>query len=195
MRYLVVYCHPVPESFCAAIRDTVVVALTARGEEVKLLDLYAEKFDPVMCCEERRHYNDMKAEQHPLPDHAGMLAWAQAIVFVYPTWWYGLPAMLKGWLDRVWTPEITFSIAPNNGRIRPLMTHVEKLGVITTCGAPRWWSNVVGHPGKRTLLRGMRALFASRCKTLFMAHYLMDVSTPQSRGAFLSRVEAKMRAF
>ena len=195
MRILVVFCHPVPESYGAAVRDTVMRALGEGGHETRLIDLYAEKFDPVMGCEERRLYNDMKRDQHPVPDHAAHLAWAEGLVFVYPTWWYGLPAMLKGWLDRVWTPEITFSIAPDTKRIRPLMTHIRKLGVVTTCGAPRWWSYLVGHPGKRTIMRGMRALFARRCKTVFLAHYLMDVSTPQSRAAFLGRVKRAMRRF
>ena len=195
MRILVVYCHPVPESFGAALRDTVMKALAESGNETKLIDLYAEGFDPVMGCDERRVYNDMQKDQHPLPAHAEQLAWAEGLVFVYPTWWYGLPAMLKGWLDRVWTPEITFAMAPETKRIRPLMTHIRKLGVVTTCGAPRWWSYVVGHPGKRTLLRGMRALFAKRCKTLFLAHYLMDVSTPQSRADFLALVDRRIRRF
>lgn len=195
MRILVVYCHPVPESFCAAVRDTVVDGLEHGGHEVRLLDLYAMGFDPIMCCEERRVYNDLTEDQHPLPDQAKHLAWAEGIVFVYPTWWYGLPAMLKGWLDRVWTPSITFDINMDSGVIRPLMTHVTKLGVVTTCGAPRWWSYFVGHPGVRTLTRGMRALFARRCKTVFLVHYLMDVSTPETRNAFLTRVYAKMKAF
>ena len=56
MRVLVVYCHPVPESFCAAIRDTALDVLKAKGWEVRLLDLYAENFNPVMSCEERRFY-------------------------------------------------------------------------------------------------------------------------------------------
>lgn len=195
MRVLVIYCHPVPESFCAAVRDCVMTALGEAGHETRLLDLYAMSFEPIMSCDERRHYNDMQRHEHPLPDHAGHLAWAEAMVFVYPTWWYGLPAMLKGWLDRVWTPEITFEINKENGVIKPMMTHIRKLGVITTCGAPRWWSYVVGHPGKRTLTRGMRALFHKRCKTVFAAHYLMDISTPESRSAFLTKVHAKMRAF
>ncbi|WP_306119756.1 MULTISPECIES: NAD(P)H-dependent oxidoreductase [unclassified Roseitalea] len=194
MRVLVVYCHPVPESFCAAVRDTVLAALGEAGHETRLIDLYAIGFDPVMGCEERRLYNET-GNPHPMPEQAEQLKWAEAMVFVYPTWWYGLPAMLKGWLDRVWTPEITFAIAPDSGRIRPLMTHIRKLGVITTCGAPRWWSYMVGHPGKRTLTRGMRALFARRCRTVFLAHYLMDVSTPESRAAFLGRVRHAMLAF
>jgi NAD(P)H dehydrogenase (quinone) len=49
---------------------------------------------------------------------------AEGLVFVYPTWWYGLPAMLKGWLDRVWTPDITFRSSPDTRPDRPLMTHI-----------------------------------------------------------------------
>lgn len=195
MRVLVVYSHPVPESYCAALRDCVLDALAKAGHETRLLDLHAMGFDPVMSCEERRIYNDLAKDDHPLPEHADHLAWAEGIVFVYPTWWYGLPAMLKGWLDRVWTPEITFEINKQSGVIKPLMTHITKLAVVTTCGAPRWWSYYVGHPGVRTITRGMRALFAKRCKTFFMAHYLMDVSTPQSREAFLRRVHARMLKF
>ncbi|MCB1461779.1 MAG: NAD(P)H-dependent oxidoreductase [Nitratireductor sp.] len=191
MRVLVVYSHPVPESFCASLRDVVVATLKRNGHEVRLIDLYAEGFDPVMHADERRVYNELKADENPMPEQAEHLKWAQAMVFVYPTWWYGLPAMLKGWFDRVWTPNLTFTM-PTGGPIRPIMTHVRKVAVVTTCGAPRWWSYLVGHPGKRTILRGVRALFAPRCKRLFLAHYMMDHSTPQSRAAFLARVE---RAF
>src|SRR5690606_23113708 len=99
MRVLLVYCHPVPESFCASIRDTAIRALARAGHEVDLLDLYAEGFDPVMPADERRGYNEMKLADHPFPEHAERLKAADALLFVYPTWWYGLPAMLKGWLD------------------------------------------------------------------------------------------------
>ena len=188
MRILLVYCHPVPESFCAALRETAIRALRLGGHEVDLLDLYEENFDPVMHGDERRRYNEMSLTDHPFPDHAAKLQNTDGIIFIYPTWWYGLPAMLKGWLDRVWTPELTFSM-PENGRIKPLMTHVKFLGVITTCGASRLWSNLVGHPGRRTILRGIRALCAPRCKTLFLAHYSMDASTQTSRSTFLTKVE------
>ncbi|RUZ23995.1 flavodoxin family protein, partial [Mesorhizobium sp. M7A.F.Ca.US.007.01.2.1] len=150
MRALVVYCHPVPESFCAAIRDTAIDVLMRRGWEVRLLDLYAEKFDPVMGCDERRSYNDQAPQDPALKPHFELLNWAEAILFVYPTWWYGLPAMLKGWLDRVWATDVAFKLPTGKGRIKSLMTHVTKVGVITTCGAPTWWSVVVGQPGRKT---------------------------------------------
>lgn len=192
MRCLVVYCHPVPESYCAAVRDTVVTTLERNGHSVDLMDLYAEKFDPVMPASERRRYNGMKLDDHPYPSHIERLQQTDAIVFVYPTWWYGMPAMLKGWLDRVWTPELTFKIPHGPGPIKPLMTHIKLLCVVTTCGAPRWWSYLVGHPGKRTILRGMRALCAKTCRRVFLAHYLMDKSTPKSRADYLKQVEKRL---
>ncbi len=194
MRVLVVYCHPVPDSFCAALRDAVLEAISFKGCEARLIDLYAENFDPVMRCEERRLYNQRPPADPELKVHVDHLGWAEMIVFVYPTWWYGLPAMLKGWLDRVWATDVAFTLK-GDGLMVPLMTHVSKIAVITTCGAPRWWSYLVGHPGKKTITRGIRSLCAKRCKTLFIAHYLMDISTPESRAAFLLRVKRKLAAF
>jgi Putative NADPH-quinone reductase (modulator of drug activity B) len=192
MRILLVYCHPVPESFCAAVRDRAIATLTAAGHTVDLLDLYAEGFDPVMGADERRLYNEMTRADHPAPDHAERLEKAEGILFVYPTWWYGLPAMLKGWLDRVWTPEVTFAIPEGGGPVQPLMTHVRFLGVVTTCGAPWWLSFLIGQPGRKTILRGMRALCAKTCRTLYVAHYRMDSSTPESRAAYLEKIEKKL---
>jgi putative NADPH-quinone reductase len=195
MHVLVVYCHPVPDSFCAALRDTALATLAAAGHETRLVDLYAENFDPVMRCEERRVYNDGAPADPALKPHIDNLRWAEAILFVYPTWWYGLPAMLKGWLDRVWALDVAFAIPKGGGPVKPLLTHVRKIGVVTTCGAPRWWSHLVGHPGRKTILRGIRALCARRCRTLFMAHYLMDVSTDATRAVFLRKVSDRLTVF
>lgn len=194
MRFLVVYCHPVPESFCAAIRDTVLDTIKARGDEARLIDLYAERFSPAMMADERRSYNDGPPTNPGLAPHIEHLKWAEAILFVYPTWWYGLPAMLKGWFDRVWARDVAFALG-EGGRINPLMTHIKKLGVITTCGAPWWLLFLMGQPGRKTIMRGIRPLCAKRCKTMFLAHYLMDISTPQTRVTFLKKVRRKVKGF
>lgn len=194
MRVLVVYCHPVPESFCAAVRDATVAALGERGCQVRLVDLYAERFDPVMPADERRTYNE-HAPTHPdLVRHIDNLHWAEAILLVYPTWWYGPPAMLKGWFDRVWAKDVTFALTAE-GRLMPLMAHIRKIGIITTCGAPWWLSVLIGQPGRKMVLRGIRANFGLRCKTMFLAHYLMDTSTPESRVSFLGKVRRKVATF
>ena len=193
MRVLVVYCHPVPESFGAALRDTVVASLREKGDEVRLVDLYAEDFNPVMGAEERRHYNERASEDPVLKTHFAHLAWAEAIIFVYPTWWYGLPAMLKGWLDRVWATDVAFQLPKGDGPIVSLMTHISKLGVVTTCGAPWWLSVLIGQPGRKTLLRGMWALTGKGCRNVYLAHYNMDKSTSESRSKFVKKVKARLK--
>lgn len=194
MRTLVVYCHPVPESFGAAVRDTVVDTLKRQGDPVRLVDLYAEKFDPIMSADERRTYNEHAPTDPTLAPHIDNLYWAEAILLVYPTWWYGPPALMKGWFDRVWAKDVTFALTPE-GRLMPLMAHIRKIGIVTTCGAPWWLSFLIGQPGRKMVLRGIRANFGWRCKTMYLAHYLMDSSTLESRTAFLGKVKQKVAAF
>ncbi len=195
MKSLVVYCHPCADSFSSAMRQTVVSALTDSGHEVRLLDLYAENFDPVMCDQERRQYHDAGINEEPVAEHIAAIRWCDTLVFVYPTWWYGLPAMLKGWLDRVWVPHVAFTMPTDTTPIRPNMQHIKRLAAVTTCGAPWTVSKLVGEPGKKTLLRGLRALCSPRCKTLYLAHYKMDTTSQTALKSYLSRIDRKMRKF
>ena len=195
MRVLVVYAHPVEESFCAALHRKALEALSRAGHEVRDLDLYAMDFQPVLTRQERIDYDDAALNTRNIEEHVAHIRWAEALLFVYPTWWYGLPAILKGWLDRVWVPEVTFHMPVGNQPIRPAMTHIRKIGGISTYGAPWWWTRVVGDPGRRTLLRGIKPLCHKKCRTLWLAHYKMDSSTPVSRAAFLEKVERAVERF
>ncbi|MDM7971251.1 MAG: NAD(P)H-dependent oxidoreductase [Paracoccaceae bacterium] len=189
MRALVVYCHPDPGSFTAAVRDLICARLTEAGADLRVLDLYARGFDGALSRDEWRGYLDSPANRLPVAEDVAALEWCDTLIFVYPTWLYGLPAVLKGWLDRVMLPDVAFLMPDGvNKTIRPGLTHVTRLGVFTTCGASRWLTFLVGAPGKRTLLRGVRLLCARGCRTAFAAHYLMDSSTPESRAAHLARV-------
>lgn len=193
MRVLVVYCHPCPESFCAAIRDAALEALAAAGHEARLLDLYAEGFDPVLSAAGRRAYHVPGENEAGVAEHLAHLRWCEALLFVYPTWWYGLPAMLKGWLDRVWIPHATFTMPEGDRPIGRVLTNIRVIGAVSTLGSPRWWWWVVGMPGRRTLLTGLSVLCHPRCRTVWLAHHKMDASTPASRAAFLARVRARLR--
>jgi putative NADPH-quinone reductase len=192
MRLLVVHAHPVAESFQGALYRTALEVLAAR-HEVRGLDLYAVGFDPVLTRERRLAYHTAGENERGLEEHVDHLRWAQGMIFVYPTWWYGLPAMLKGWLDRAWLPGVTFTMPEPGKPVGPLMRHVRLLGGISTYGAPWWFTRlVVGDPGRRTILRGLRPLCARGCRTFWLAHYEMDSSTPASRAAFLTKVRERL---
>ncbi len=193
MNVLVVYCHPRADSYAAALRDATCKTLLGRGHAVDLLDLYAESFDPVMGAEERGRYHDTGANTRGIEAHIARLKAAEAIVFVYPTWWYGMPAMLKGWFDRVWAPGVVFDI--NGGVIRPLLTNVKHVVAVTTMGAPWWFAWYMGHPGRMFLSRGVRAICAPGCRFTWRAHDKMDSSTPESRAAFLAKTRRTFASF
>jgi putative NADPH-quinone reductase len=193
MRALVVYCHPRKGSFTEAVRDVVLARLDEAGAETRLRDLYAEGFDPVLSAAEHAGYEREPQNRAAVESHVVDLDWCDTLIFVYPTWWYGLPAMIKGWLDRVLLPGVAFLMPDaENADIRPGLTHITRLGVFTTCGASWWLTRTIGAPGRRTLLRGVRILCAKGCRTVFAAHYLMDSSTPQSRERHLARVGERM---
>lgn len=193
MKLLVVYCHPCPESFCAAVRDVALSALAKAGHETRLIDLHASGFDPIMGPDERRGYHTARKNEAPVAEHLAQLRWAEGVLFVYPTWWYGPPAMLKGWLDRVWVPHATF-VMPEPGKpIGRVLVNIRLLGAVTTLGSPWWWWRVVmGEPGRRIMLRGLRPLVAPRAKTLWLALHDMDSVSEAKRKGFLEKVGERL---
>jgi NAD(P)H dehydrogenase (quinone) len=193
MRALVVYCHPSNTSFNAAVRDLVLAKLQAAGAEIRLHDLYDGSFQPILTRAEWEGYLRCPDNCAPVAREVADLRWCDTLIFVYPTWWYGLPAILKGWLDRVMLPDVAFLMPDGANRtIRPGLRHIARLGVFTTCGASRWLTWVVGAPGKRTLTRGVGFLMKPWRRRAFAAHYLMDSSTEDSRFRHLQRVSQKM---
>lgn len=193
MRLLVIHAHPVPESFNSALCRTVVDTARDAGHEVRLLDLYAEGFDPVMSAGERRTYHDDGPPEPVIAAHIAHLRWAEGLVFVYPTWWYSQPAMLKGWMDRVWRPGVTFTVPTREQPMRPALTNVRLIGVVTTLGSPRWfWTLLMGAPGRKILLRGLRFCTAARTRTFWLGLHEMDTTTDAQRRRYSEKVRARI---
>jgi len=193
IRALVVHCHPNPASFTAAVRDVTVQRLNRHDAAYRLLDLYALDFDPILTRTAHADYLDTTRNQTGLEEHIDSLRWCNTLIFIYPTWWYGLPARLKGWLDRVFIPGVAFHMPDANARsIQPGLTNVHRLAVFTTCGASWLTTQIMGAPGKRTLLRGARALCARRVRVRFSALYLMDSTTRLQREHHLARTSRKL---
>lgn len=187
MRALVIHCHPDPASFAAALRDVVVGRLQAAGAETRVIDLYAEGFDPVLGPADRAVYGDPARNAAAVADHRAALLWCDTLIFVYPTWWYGLPAMLKGWMDRVLLPGTAFHVDAA-GRLRPGLRHIRRLAVFTSCGASRWILALSGQPGRRQVMRGIGWLCARFARRLWSALYRIDAIPPQDRARHLERV-------
>lgn len=193
MKALIVYCHPSPTSFNHAILETVIDELRTRGIDHRVIDLYREEFDPRLSPNDWDEYEDVDLNTRHIRAHVEAIRWCDTLLFVYPTWWFGQPAMLKGWLDRVLVPGVAFNMpTEETPRITHSMEHIDRLGVFTTCGATFWFTKFVGSPGKRTLLRGLRSCLGRNSKIVFAAHYHMDFSTDETRAKHLERVRGKV---
>lgn len=116
MNIFIVYAHPEPQSFNAAMKDTAAEVLTKAGQKVRVSDLVAMEFkavsdandfprraDPerlVFSVEQRAAFESGLTSPDIAEEHEKII-WADHIIFQFPMWYYGLPAILKGWFDRV----------------------------------------------------------------------------------------------
>jgi putative NADPH-quinone reductase len=158
--------------------------------------LYLEGFQPILTREEREAYlvNPGLIEQRVQP-HVDALKWAEHLVFVFPIWFYGPPAMLKGWLERVWLPGVAFLPPPQRGKAAvPGLRHIQRLSVITHGGAPWWWLKLMGDPAKKLFMRGLRALMAKNCKTTWLQLHNMNNVTRADCDAFIGKVSTTLKA-
>lgn len=130
MRYLIVYAHPNPASFNHAIRETVLRVLKQKNRDVRIRDLYALHFNPVLHgselegLQQGRVSGDVAIEQ----EH---VRWADVLIFIYPIWWAGMPAILRGYIDRVFSKGFAYDYGPEGGLLKG-----KKVVIFNTLGAP-----------------------------------------------------------
>jgi putative NADPH-quinone reductase len=192
VRVLVVYCHPDPESLTAAVLGRVLTGLRAGGHTVRVRDLYDEGFRPELDRDELAHHLDDPSTKPDIASHADDLRWCQALVLVYPTWWSGQPAMLKGWIDRVWVNGVAWELPAGSSRIQARLRNVRRIVAVTTHGSSKGVNVLEGEVGKRTVGRTLRVLCSRRCRTSWIALYGVDTSTAEQRARFLDRVERRL---
>ena len=189
MRTLVLYAHPCDDSFAAALKDVVVGTLSARGWPVDLCDLYKEGFDPVMGAAERRGYHDVARNTGPVRGYVDRLRAAEALVLVHPVWNFGFPAILKGFVDRVFLPGVSFHL--ENGRVKPGLTNIRKLVAVTTYGADPLRAFLAGDPPKRFVKRVLRhACQPERLR--YLALYDMKRADDARRRGYCASVQREL---
>jgi putative NADPH-quinone reductase len=170
----------------------VLEALEGRGWEVDDCDLYAEGFDPVLSAAERRGYHDAPANVEPVRPYVERLRAADALVLVFPVWNFGYPAMLKGFLDRVFLPGVSFRLV--DGRVRPNLTRIRRLAAVTSYGGTRLRALLAGDPPRACVTRAVRHVCRPRAMR-YLALYDMNRADDARRGRFLDHVGRTLEAF
>ncbi len=191
LNVLYVYCHPLPESFHSAIRTEALAGLEEAGHRVDLLDLYAEGFDPVLSADGRRRYHDVAANRHGLEPYVARLQHADMLVVQFPTWSFGPPAMLKGFIDRMMMPGVAFDLS-DPAHAKPLLGNIKHIVGIVSYGRPRLMALGMADPPRKLVTRYLRWFAAPQAGTTYLGIYHMNTATAERRQAFLGRVRRAM---
>lgn len=193
MKCLVVVAHPLKDSLCNSMATWAMDVLTSKGHEVVVEDLYGSGFSPLLTSSERQSYYMAHFEATGTQEQAKRLLSADALVLVFPTWWFGLPAMLKGWFDRVWAPGVAYDHASDLGPIKPRLHKLKKTIAITSLGSP-WWVDrfILRQPVKRVLKVALLGTCAPECDFEMLSLYQAESLTQSKVEHFRARIE---RAF
>jgi len=194
MKCLLVIAHPLEDSLCAHLAGRAAQALAAGGHEVVHEDLYAQGFVPALTAGERRSYYAGPYDSALVAQQAARLLEAEALVLVFPTWWFGFPAILKGWFDRVWGPGIAYDHADDLGAIRPRLHRLRRVLAVTTLGSP-WWVDrlILRQPVRRVLKSALLGTCAPACRFEMLSLYKGEKLAPEAVRAFAERVGRAIR--
>lgn len=183
MKVLVVYAHPNPASFCAALKRTTLELLERAGIETRIHDLYQSRFDPILS---GRDFEALSRGQvsEDVAELQADIAWADWLLFIHPTWWMGMPATLKGYFDRVMTYGFAFRL--EGGKPVGLLSGKKALIAQTTGSAE---ADLVGSGMTRAMEQTVAHGLLGYCGVELAAHrflYAVPSVTADERASMLS---------
>lgn len=189
MRCLIVTAHPDAGSLIHHLGDLVEGMLTRPGVEVIRFDLGQTGFAPAMTAQEWRSHFSPPFADNGIQDHVAALRRCDSLVLIAPVWWAGLPALMKGWLDRVWAPGYAFDPHRTPGRIKPLLTDLRHVVLITTHGAP-WYVDwlIQRRPVQRMLRWSLLRLSAPQARLTSLSLYRAEGVTKDRLDRFITRI-------
>ncbi|MCY7914269.1 NAD(P)H-dependent oxidoreductase [Bacillus haynesii] len=135
MQTAVIYAHPNPNSFNGAILHQVIRALEDGKHSYDVIDLYKDRFDPVLLFDEKKRRSDMKRDPETA-EYRRIVKNADHLIFIYPLWWGGMPAIMKGFIDRVFAAGEAYTY---QGKLPKGLLKARTATVYYTADAPSWY--------------------------------------------------------
>lgn len=155
MRTLIVFNHPYEGSYCNAILNSVEKGLSRAGHEIDLIYLDKEDFNPVMTSDDLLAFIDREPIDPKVLEYKSRLEKADHLVFIFPIWWELMPALTKGFIDKVLFPGVAYQYKENGLGMKPLLNNLKRVSVITTMNTPGvMYRFLFGNAIKKSLLRG-----------------------------------------
>ncbi|MGG4392911.1 NAD(P)H-dependent oxidoreductase [Paenibacillus thiaminolyticus] len=150
---LVINGHPDPQSFCTALSDAYIEGVLTSKAQVRSIDVSKITFNPNL----QFGYRKRTELEEDLVEAQKLIHWADHLVFVYPTWWGVMPAILKGFIDRVFLPGFAYKYRKNSSTVEKLLIG-KSAHLIVTLDTPSWYNKLVymnagHHVMKRNILK------------------------------------------
>lgn len=183
MKTLIIYAYPHDAGYNHAILESVIKGLP-KSYETKIIDLYRENFNPVLFFNSENRRRDLKNDPET-EEYRDLLTWSEHVIFIFPIWWGGMPAILKGFIDRVFAKGFAYDYAG----IAPIGHLKGKTAwIITTNDTPKMYSVLMQHDYGRVLKKQVLKMCGFKKVKLDSYYYLRNSSLAQ-REKFLTKIE------
>lgn len=191
MKTLIVYNHPYEGSFCHAILEKAVEGAKLKGE-VDVIDLDNDKFNPVMSKEDLLGFIKHNMVDEKAKDYAKRIQEADNLVLIFPIWWELMPAMMKGFIDKVVFPGSFYEYTKSGYGMETLVPNLKKVTVITTMNTPKLiYRLIYGNALKNALVKGTFKKAGIK-NVEWLSFNMVKASTPEKRSSWLETVKRKI---
>lgn len=191
MKTLVVYNHPYEGSFCHAILEKTVEGALLKGE-VDVIDLDSDKFNPVMSQEDLLGFIKHKIVDEKAQDYAERIREADNLVLIFPIWWELMPAMMKGFIDKVVFPGAFYEYTKSGYGMKTLVPNLKKVTVITTMNTPKLiYRLIYGNALKNALVKGTFKKAGIK-NVEWISFNMVKSSSVEKRNSWLETVKRKL---
>ncbi|HTE31668.1 MAG TPA: NAD(P)H-dependent oxidoreductase [Chryseolinea sp.] len=156
MKVVVVFNHPYDGSYCNAILQSVIAGIRKGNHEVDVIHLDKDGFNPVMTAEDLKAYKCQNSIDPKVLEYKSRIDQADHLIFIFPIWWELMPALTKGFIDKVIFPGVAYEYGnKNHTRMNPLWIKIKGITMITTMNSPGilYWG-VFGNAIQRAVMRG-----------------------------------------
>ncbi len=186
MKTTIIFAHPWHGSFNKGIFDAIKQRLVDTKREYQVIDLNKDEFDPVLNEKDLKLFSKGQSADEQVTKYQDMITNSDELIFVFPIWWSGMPAILKGFIDKVMLKD--FAYEETKTGLKGLLTHIKKTTIVTTSEFPNWYLRLLsGNPIAGTL---MKAVFKSigLKKVTWLNNDFTSTGTVSKRGRFINKV-------
>ena len=192
MKVVIVFNHPYEGSYCNAILNSVCSGLQQANHEIDIIHLDKEGFSPVMTSQDLKAFRDKQPIDPKVLEYKNRLEQADHVVFIFPIWWELMPALTKGFIDKVIFPGVAYDYANgSNTKMKPLLTNIKGITVITTMNTPKVLYRIIfGNAVQKAIMRGTFWKLGYKNRTWMSFNMVKQVSA-EKRKLWLTKTEEK----